>query len=146
MFFQEKKEELAIWATDKLNQDYPKRKLWIVVGVSFIGNLLSWFVPLMAPAFLAEPAGVAISIESRIGVYLLVIPLASVTVMTFSLIKLYFPPPAPAFSKDDVFALYDQKNTDDRNRKMLLISLGFGAVNCILLVFTVITVRVVEKP
>lgn len=91
MFFQEKKEEFAIWAVDKLNEDYPRKTLWIFFAAGFAGNLISWLTPLLIPDFIANATGLAINIESRVGVYLMIVPLSCVALMAFSLIRIVSP-------------------------------------------------------
>ncbi len=146
MFFQEKKEQLAIWAESKLAGDYPKKTFWRIFGVAAFGNLVSYIVPLVTPEFLAEPTGILINIEGRIGMYLMLIPLLCGCLMTYSLIRIFFPPMTTPTSKAEFFYSYSEKLLDDRNRAVVLISLGGGGANCIILFFTVIWGRMALYP
>ena len=142
MFFQEKKEELATWAIDKLHENYSRKALWRFFAVGFVGNVVSWLTPLLIPDFIADATGLAISIEGRIAMYLMVIPLSSAGLMAFSLIRIISPTKIPKRRKGDVFFSYIENSSQDRDRNIFLISIGCGAVNCIFLYFTVIWTRV----
>jgi len=146
MFFQEKKEQLAIWAESKLSQEYAKRTLWRLFAVAMAGNLISWVIPLILPEVAAEPTGMAINIEGRVGMYLMLVPLVCGSLITYSLVRIFFPTKPQHKSKTEFFYSYSEKLLDDRNRTVLLISLAGGGVNCILLFFTVIWGRMALYP
>lgn len=138
MFFQEKKEQLAFWAEKKLAHEYSKKTLWRFFSFAMFGNIICYLVPLITPQFLAEPTGTLINIEGRIGMYLLLVPFLCGTLMTNSVIKIFFVAETAKKNRVEFFISYSDKISDDRHRTALLVSLGGGGANCIILFFTVI--------
>lgn len=122
--------------------DHSRRTYYWIIGAGLAVNALSWFVAIVTPDAIAEWVGFVADISDRAKAYLLAVPFWSTFFALYAAVRLRtYKNPTATLSDDDVMASFRDTERGNYIRNRVMISLAIAAVNVIVLVFVVLTLR-----
>lgn len=140
--FERIKEDAGRGLTEFTDRDHSGQTYYWIISLGLAVNALSWLTAIITPDAIAEWVGFVADISDRVKTYLLAIPFWSTFFAVYAALRTRtYTNPTAALGNDDVFASYRDTERGDYIRNRVLISLAAAAVNVILLVFVVLTLR-----
>ena len=114
---------------------------WIIAGGLAI-NALSWIAAIITPDVIADWVGFAADLSDKVKAYLLAVPFWSTFVAAYSALRTRtYTNPTAELTDDDVMSSYRDTERNEYLRNRILLSFAVAAVNVIVLVFIVLTLR-----
>jgi hypothetical protein len=124
------------------DDDHSRKTLYWSIVTGLTVNLLSWIIAMFTPEAIAEWVGLAIDVSGKVQMWLLAIPFWSTFFAAYSFLRL------PGYSNvtatlndDDVMASFRDSERSNYVRNRVLLALALSAINTILLVPAVLTLR-----
>ncbi len=136
------KEDAGRGLSDFTDRDHARRTYYLIIVIGLSVNVLSWIVAIVTPDAIAEWVGLAADISDRVKAYLLAIPFWAMFFATYGALRTRsYTNPTAVVADDDVLASYRDTERSNYIRNRVLISLAAAAVNVIILVFVLFTLR-----
>lgn len=138
--FDEEKENFLYWLSTKLEQNYERKTIAKLFAIGLVGNILSWLIAFSVPIFISELISTLVNIVGKIGYYLLIVPFSFAFLIAFSILKLKVNKVERVLDEEKEFLDgYFENLWANDYRIIFLLSAAFGGLNCILLVFALVT-------
>jgi hypothetical protein len=136
------KEDAGRSLSDFTDQDHSKRTYYRLIAAGLGINVFSWIVALITPEAIAEWVGFVADISDKVKAYLLAFPFWSTFLALFAALRIRtYSPVTAVIADDDLMASYRDSERSNYLRNRILLALAGAAVNTIILVFVVLTLR-----
>ena len=140
--FERIKEDAGRSLSDFTDRDHAGRTYYWVGAVGLAVNILSWIVAMITPDAIAERVGIVTDISSKAQTYLLAIPFWATFFASYAALRIRpYSHATAGLADDDLMASYRDSERSNYLRNRILLALAAAAVNTILLVFVVLTLR-----
>ena len=142
MMFEQIKEDQGQKFSEFTDGDYSRRTYYRVIAIGSAVNVLSWVVALITPETIAEWIGFVANFSNRAQALLLAFPFWSTFFASYAALRIPRYSNATAVVDDDgVMSSYRDTERSNYIGNRVLLALSAAALNTVILVFTVITLR-----
>jgi hypothetical protein len=136
------KEDAGRSLSEFTDRDHSKQTYYRVIGAGLAINALSWIIALITPETIADWVGFVTDISDKAKAYLLAVPFWSTFFAVFGALRIRgYSHETAVIEDDDIMASYRDSERSSYVRNRILLALAGAAINTILLVFVVLTLR-----